>query len=131
MYQPTVEKDPKAQPILSPQLVEGLIKASETWTIADVREILAAWKMKNYYVNHKGFQLGIGEVLDRWTDESGAKFITVTWNSGPRGRHRVQSNIAHWLLDNLMWEVRLSIHNETTTKEKLSELKRLAGVHYE
>jgi len=127
MYQTVVEADPKAKPLVSAHLVEALIAASKKWTVTDVREIIDALGMKSYFVTHSGVRLGIREVLDKYTDSSTATYILVAWNSGPRGRHNVQSNLAHWLLDNLMWEVRLKCDQDVWVQEKLSELRRIAG----
>lgn len=122
------ETDAKARRLIPAPLLDALIARSRHWTIGDVKEIVAAWKMTNYWVTHGKGRMSIHEVLRKWTDNSSALAIEVAWNSGPRGRDRVFSHLAHWLLDNMMWEVRLKCELDAWVEEKLSELQRIAGM---
>ncbi len=123
--EPKKSDDPKAKPVVSPVFIDKLIEASKYWRVRDVARIVNGWGMKNYFVWYLNDRLNIQEILRKFDDACHSYNVVVSWNSGPRGQKRIKSNLAHWLLDNIMWEVRLKCDDHDALQSRLSELTKI------
>jgi len=114
--------DPRAKPVVSPLFINKLVEASKYWRVKDVARVVDGWGMKNYYVWYISERVNIQEVLRKYDGACHSFNVIVSWNSGPRGQKRIKSNLAHWLLDNIMWEVRLKCDDHDALQKRVSEL---------
>jgi len=108
-------------PVCTPEFFNTLIKASHDWRLYDIRRIVSDLKIGHLQLRYNGELMDIGKLLDRIHQYGFATMVhNVSWRGGPDCRVNLRSNLAHWLLDNIMWEVRIkSRYTDTQITQKI------------
>ncbi len=97
-----------AIPCVTPEFFNAIINASKKWRVRDVTRIVQSLNLGHHFVTHGTELLPATKLLERINPLLFATEVKeVVWHGGPNCRAKLHSNLAHWLLDNLMWEVRL------------------------
>ncbi len=100
-----------AIPCVTPEFFNAIIKASKDWRVYDILRIVQHLNMGHHHVTHNNTLQTITKLLETIPQYGFATMVQVVWHGGPNCRTKMRSNLAHWLLDNLMWEVRLGSRN--------------------